>query len=1112
MRDVQRIRTKITDDVVAAVGRDGLGMEPHDFFDVEVALFTLVTVAPGQISDGVPALLDGHGSIRTLGDRAALDAKVRISNARLVVGKPVSPYRWAKDLAAYRDLPQRVRGFKIDEDGVVTRHEACSVAAGRFTVLEDLLTKPLPFALTRNKIAGAGRYKIASTTRRLSVDIRTDLPFPVARASYPDDERRPRGPLTVTWADLEATAKNMDHADALAGRVSNDWLGRMQRSAVKVRGLDHTFSKATDVTVDGVLHMAGMVSAGKTTLIQVLAIWAAQNGYRTTVVLGDNSAVLDMVADLNRYVAGAAAPVLGQSGRERHLKALHKRKPPATGELVPQDRESFEWTSTACALAALVDTDKPLGVSEAPCESLIEYDEKKDDGSKRAWHQGPKMLCPLWHGCQRHEASRSLVDAPIWVATHWGLTYSRLPAAMSKQQMRYLEAAWRRSDLFVVDEADRVQTGLDGTFSRSQPLFGRGRDAWVDQISTDVTTHLRNTARGERKHLDVRNFTGDMHRAQGLGDILYNLMQRDAQSGGVNLNAWMGPEYFTSWTLSARLCSDLTGYDPRKDDPTEPTGPPPSYEVLRAGFNAYIDTPHAEADGHEDPIASSLAELNHFLLVETDEERRSAGFRTWVEGLDKLPGLEAGGVVLGDARTVAMRVELCMVAALFSHYLNQMLYGWPTVARLLELDGDAYQQSPRDLRPLIPESPMGTVLGFQYVAPQRTDGDAAGELHFFEATGIGRALLLELPNLFPAEGRGPNVILLSGTSWAGTSPRYHIDHQVDAILEPEASILAGIEQSEFEVLLQRSNPSQRPLRVSGVPAPARLDLLRQLVGCLLRPHSTGKSQIEQVIDQLPEKRKKILLLVGSYAEAQVVHAAVEQHSTLRSRYLVSDSSADDAWLTDAAGRLPRGDVATFGQSDDDVLIAPLLAVERGHNILNSDRVAAIGAAFFLVRPHPSPQDIGWVTQSLNHRAMQRRTKDVFHESFGPNRLAMHSRDRRRRDQGMWRGLLQTEIVYSRLYDKPRVREALIWTQIVTMWQVIGRLVRGGQPARIYFCDAAFTPGAERGRKDTAATSILLGMREALGKYCSESSTERDRHLVTDLYGPLFRALTNMKGI
>ena len=52
-----------------------------------------------------------------------------------------------------------------------------------------------------------------------------------------------------------------------------------------------------------------------------------------------------------------------------------------------------------------------------------------------------------------------------------------------------------------------------------------------------------------------------------------------------------------------------------------------------------------------------------------------------------------------------------------------------------------------------------------------------------------------------------------------------------------------------------------------------------------------------------------------------------------------------------------------------------------------------------------------------------------------------------------------------------------WDQLVVMWQVIGRLVRGGVPARVVFVDAAFAP-SEAGLTgaDTADTSLLLSMR------------------------------------
>ncbi|MBE7556775.1 MAG: hypothetical protein HS126_37490 [Anaerolineales bacterium] len=48
-----------------------------------------------------------------------------------------------------------------------------------------------------------------------------------------------------------------------------------------------------------------------------------------------------------------------------------------------------------------------------------------------------------------------------------------------------------------------------------------------------------------------------------------------------------------------------------------------------------------------------------------------------------------------------------------------------------------------------------------------------------------------------------------------------------------------------------------------------------------------------------------------------------------------------------------------------------MAIERGHNILNEDYQAAIGTAYFLVRPHPRPDDIGLAIQFLNRWAIDR---------------------------------------------------------------------------------------------------------------------------------------------
>ena len=83
-----------------------------------------------------------------------------------------------------------------------------------------------------------------------------------------------------------------------------------------------------------------------------------------------------------------------------------------------------------------------------------------------------------------------------------------------------------------------------------------------------------------------------------------------------------------------------------------------------------------------------------------------------------------------------------------------------------------------------------------------------------------------------------------------------------------------------------------------------------------------------------------------------------------------------------------------------------------------------------------------------------------------------------------------------------------------MWQVIGRLLRGGQPARVYFCDAAFAPRTARRAEDDTdvddeTTSLLHGMQHVLTPYFAPDGTDRDRHLVQALYAPLHTALTTM---
>ncbi len=123
---------------------------------------------------------------------------------------------------------------------------------------------------------------------------------------------------------------------------------------------------------------------------------------------------------------------------------------------------------------------------------------------------------------------------------------------------------------------------------------------------------------------------------------------------------------------------------------------------------------------------------------------------------------------------------------------------------------------------------------------------------------------------------------------------------------------------------------------------------------------------------------------------------------------------------------------------------------------------------------------------------------------------------RHQARAKWRHLLNQPMAYSRLGEEEKA--SFTWDQLVVIWQVIGRLVRGGVPARVVFVDAPFAERQARGLSgDTAETSLLASMLHVLAPYCGDSEPPSggspvpalDRVLVTTLYKPLYTALSRL---
>ncbi len=1070
---------------------DCLGVD--QLCDIELGLALLQAISPRSPAQALWVFLTGYPFPAVEVEGWSEEQHRALGIARHLIPYYRSEYPWLQALNAYRKTPEILRGYALDEAGSIARRPV-SVAANRFEFFERTLSQTPAYQKGSLQWAEAGSYRFLNRQWHTSVN----LPGEVAQqppTGHALNGALIKPPVTADWAELIATARWMDEQTQRRGIEAAYYAQRLEKVQFELVSPDgQTLQPASRLTIDRLLHVIGMVSSGKSTLMDILAVWAARQGLHITLVVGD------VVSALNRAqffcaLGLAAAPVLGASNRARHLNRLHRlvSADQTTSPLFPQ-HTGFRWLSTLCPLDGLRDDPQPLQIGKEPCLYLQASATDDDEPGKSKTY-----ACPMYGACPSHRAQRDLVDARIWVATPASLVYTRVALQLNVERLRFLELVYRRSDLVIVDEADQVQVQLDTMFSPSQTLMGRSAEAWLSQIQQTVTRQLNLEGRGQLRHKEVEAWLLAHDVGQSATSRIYGWLMRNSR-----LRRWVETDdYFTGLTLFNNLAHELT-----KLVGTNAPSHTSATDWVRE-FDEYLKDPLGEDRPHP------LAALAHQFLAVTQEERRTSAAAEW---------LRRKGLAISDSdeiEFIAQKLELAVLVTVMQDRLNFILRRWREVEAILRLEGGGallFQSPPDDYEAVTPAAPMGNVLAFQYLRPNDQSTDTPGELRFFRCMGVGRWILLNLPRLFAADGvAGPNTLLLSGTSWAGTSPVFHVQVPVGGILRAPEHEVEAIHRSQFKYDPIYDEQTGRPVRVSGLKGAERANALKAMAHELARPsRAGGDSLLEKERHRLPENRQRILMLVGSYDEAKRLYLYLTRE--LREdwqgqvSYLVSDENQfDTEWRTEKADALQRGLVHQFASRNAWLLIAPLLAVERGHNILNEQQQAALGAVYFLVRPHPRPDDIHFAIHSINQWAVEHHAQHAWLRQVAPD-MTWNAIGAAFRQAGFrrWRQLLGLSMKYSELEADDR--EAVTWGQMVSIWQVIGRLVRGGSPARVVFCDAAFAPAlTEADDRTPAMPSLLLEMRRILRPYFNGSGGS-DSALVQTLYGPLYTALVQMQGV
>lgn len=1113
--------------------------------EIELGLTLLQTIAPHSLAMSVSTLLTGYrypAQPLASSENWALVQKARFYLVRR------KGRLWEKSLEEYRELPEPLRGFTLNSKYEAAQQIPTSLYPQRHQLYRDTLLCTPEQRQCLFKPATEGTW-YAQIRHKDQDPIEVPIPIPKAVAELATESQsafvRTRSaenpPFTVSIEQLHEAASEMDLKLSSMGHKPENYSDRLSNINFQFYCEEaDDFCAGESLTLDGVSHVVGLLNVGKTTFIEILLYHLAKQGRRCALIVNDTANAVQTASKFAHQLGIPAAPILGRN-RTEQLKKVYEPILSEGGEGIAQGgvHPAWRWFSPVCPLLALVQSEEKWSFGEEPCHSLYkkeENDSNKHEKEDEIWEEEgsiPKCSCPLYFKCPRHQLEKDIAQAKIWILTPGSWIHTRTPLQVLPEKMTFAEAVYRECDVLFADEADRVQVHLDEAFAPSEVLLDNSGNSFLNRLAINVSTlYTSNRSRLTGNVLSAWKRAND--NAQIAVDRICHQLYNNEE-----LVDWLGSVPFTGRSLFARLIREVTqaanelspnvtpaNSDTRRRRLTQQENQDilvglPSFEK-RERQQQFMQTLERFLENPLQPDrGGKLSEVSLLLLTAENLEvalpEIEAWWRRWSKEhsvtLPKGKELEA----------LKRRTVLAILVTVLDNRLSFLLERLYAVSRLLdlhELSQALVHRPPRDYLPIVPTAPVGNILGFRYTQERNGKG---GTLDYFRYVGTGRFLLFNFPTLFKADDiAGAHTLLISGTSYAPGTPIYHIPIRPNILLKPVQENSGAISSSQFTFSPQFNG--QKFVSISGHSLTShRKKAAHEMVEALCRTTGGVKSFLNERLRELEAlgnegqklwaDRKRILILTNSYDEAEWVTTLLQRHY-----YGVQNIDQIAALRRDQSPKsLPgirRSQIKKLKQLPTQIVVAPLMALERGHNILNDERIAAFGAALFFCRPMPVPDDWQSTVRQLNAWALGNFDNPSHYQNLDSSNLFAFE------DRFYRLSIEELRRLNCRAYRFDQLNEderrVLCWTQLVSIWQVIGRLVRGHVPCMVHFLDAKFAPITARTNwieRDTAATSLLIGIKDALTNELEASqSSAWKTHLTQSLYSDFYTALTNTKGL
>lgn len=705
----------------------------------------------------------------------------------------------------------------------------------------------------------------------------------------------------------------------------------------------------------------------------------------------------------------SVSPVIGRSGREKYIDQVAKAH-----EKYLQNEYS-KYLTAPCIIDGMAKnkSDKssaPMFGNE-PCRSLMK--------NKKHYN------CPYMDICPAVRMYRDVYTSNVIVTTVQGLAAIRLLG----DNKLFLEYVLEQADLVIFDECDKVQKTLDEFFTPS---------ASFDKFRQNAAALCSEAMNKETEALDgmEKNESGYIRKLMRSLGVCMAVREAISAYGGT----W---RTILSRTFSAEILYQAICRENQK--------------------NKYISDKSLE---HMRRVTIGLdhdKDIEHilkFALSEDDIKIFSSDISDWLTDNNCKPD-----------KTFSDHIKLYLVVAAFDNYIREISdsylflpYERKTQQELTDFLSTRFTAQQK----ILPSSAMGNLFGMK--------NDPQKGLILYRQYAFGRALMDRMPWLrLTEEGQpaGPNVLMLSGSSWADGCLQYHVNVPVKYLLEAEEWKRRKIAESKMIDL-------GTAIRVSGSGSEEREENLTEVI-----------KKIMGTIEAELRSEGKLLMIVNSYSEAQTaanyLNRLLSNGKTVACMCREADEFDENMIL--------RSEIADFSDHSADIMVAPAQAIERGYNIVDKDGHSAFGSVFFLVRPMEVPDEISSKCTKLNGYLERHCVLSGKKNAF--DRAAKLRSEATRQWSLMER---QGKMQLSSL--DPVMKLDVTASLFVLILQIFGRLCRitdDSKPApRVYFADGAF----RRSEKNTAGYDLLNELIDYLDSMIDNKETGK---IAETLYQPFYEA-------